>query len=136
MCLEPGNQFASVNATLRIGLAAAPGLNYAAALVVVVAHLAVIVAVVTVVGSVVQGARVATARAPWEIIKSRLRELTQRTQILRENNPEQQRNRQYAAANNRCPKPEIAVHAITTYWTSVTVPIRARARQAGVCSIR
>lgn len=58
-----GNLFASVNATLQAGLAAALGGNYAVALVVVVAPVAVIIAVVTALGSEAKGVRFAAAPA-------------------------------------------------------------------------
>ena len=56
-----GNLFASVNATLQTGLAAALGGNYAVALVVVVAPVAVIIVIVTIFGSEAKGAPFAAA---------------------------------------------------------------------------
>ena len=56
-----GNLFASVNATLQTGLAAALGGNYAVALVVVVAPVAVIIVTVTIFGSEAKGAPFAAA---------------------------------------------------------------------------
>ena len=58
-----GNLFASVNATLQTGLAAALGGNYAVALVVVVAPVALIIVIVTMLGSEARGAPFA-ATAP------------------------------------------------------------------------